>query len=98
MSPRMDNINNFSLSNNNENNNNIVEINNAINDNDNLNDEDDDLLNDIYDPDEQSLTKYNLIMCELYHTRLHGDIDTTNIYNYYLVMWKYKKLNMITTK
>ena len=89
MSPRMDNINNFSLSNNNENNNNIVEINNA-----DLNDYIEFIDDIYYEENEQNRTKYNLILCELYNTRLHGDVDTTNIYNYYLVMWKYKKLNI----
>ena len=88
MSPRMDNINNFSLSNNNENNN-IVEINNA-----DLNDYMEYIDDNFYTEDEQSQTKYNLLLCELYNERLHGNIDTTNIYNYYLVMWKYKKFRI----
>jgi len=97
MSPRMDNINNFSLSNNNENNyNNNAEINNNNDNNVIDDDDDDDNLSDIYIDDEPSPAKYNLILCELYNTRLHGDlhINTTNIYNYYLVLWKYKTRNM----
>jgi hypothetical protein len=88
MSPRMDNINNFSF-NNNENYSNASEINNDDNDNDN-----DDYVDNYYIEDEPSRTKYNLLLCELYNTRIHGDIDTTNIYNYYLVIWKYKTFNI----
>jgi len=94
MSPRMNNLENFSLSNNDEVN--AGEINN--NDNDNDNDNDDNYMeyydHHYYTEDEPSRTKYNLILCELYNTRLHGDIDITNIYNYYLVMWKYKTINI----
>jgi len=86
MSPRMDNINNL-LFNNNENNYNNAEINNNNNDND-------DYVDNYYIEDEPSRTKYNLLLCELYNTRIHGDIDTTNIYNYYLVIWKYKTFNI----
>jgi hypothetical protein len=86
----MNNLKNFSLSNNDEVN--AGEINN--NENNDIDTDDEDNLSDIYVDDEQSPSKYNLILCELYNTRLHGSINITNIYNYYLVMWKYKTFNI----
>jgi hypothetical protein len=91
MAPRMNNLENFSLSNNI----NADNVHENENNNDNeIDTDDEDNLSDIYVDDEQSPTKYNLILCELYNTRLHGSINITNIYNYYLVMWKYKTINI----
>ncbi len=92
MAPRMNNLENFSLNDNINDNVHENENNNNNNDNDDFDEEDN--LSDIYVDGDQSQTKYNLILCELYNTRLHGTVNITNIYNYYLVMWKYKTFNI----
>lgn len=46
-----------------------------------------------YDPDEPSLTRYNISLCELYNSRIHGN-DESNVLYHYLVHSRYKKLNM----
>jgi hypothetical protein len=62
MAPRMNNLENFSL-NNNINNDNVHENeNNNNNNNDNDDSDEEDNLSDIYVDDEQSPTKYNLIL------------------------------------
>ena len=50
----------------------------------------DSIANIIYEPEEHSLTRYNIIICELYNARIHG---TTNaeVLNHYLVHSRYKK-------
>jgi hypothetical protein len=47
----------------------------------------------IYDPEEESRTKYNISLCELYNKRLHGDGDINPV-NHFLVHSRYKKLDM----
>ena len=31
----------------------------------------------LYEPEEESLTRYNIILCELYNTKIHGSLDNT---------------------
>ena len=58
-------------------------------------DEDDDDYIDsiIYEPDEQSLTRYNITICELYNARIHGPLNTEALHHY-LVYSRYKKLDI----
>jgi hypothetical protein len=37
-----------------------------------------------YEPEEHSLTKYNISLCELYNKRLHGDDNSDVLYHYLL--------------
>jgi hypothetical protein len=48
----------------------------------------------IYEPEESSLTKYNIILCELYNNKLHGNNANNNIHFHYLVHSRFKNLNM----
>jgi len=49
--------------------------------------EDDDIM---YDPEEGSFTKYNIVLCELYNKHYHGYIDG-EINNHYLTLIRFKK-------
>ena len=55
---------------------------------------DDDEQDIIYDSDEQTCTKYNIILCELYNHYLHGVTENVIINSHYLVSWRFKQLNM----
>jgi hypothetical protein len=55
-------------------------------------DYDDDL---IYEPEEESITKYNISLCELYNRRIHGNENSDVLYHY-LVDSRYKALDMIS--
>jgi hypothetical protein len=46
----------------------------------------DDLM---YDPEEESLTKYNIVLCELYNKDYHGYVDG-EINNHYLSLIRFK--------
>ena len=48
--------------------------------------EDDDIM---YDPEEDSLTKYNIVLCELYNKEYHGYVDG-EINNHYLTLIRFK--------
>ena len=55
--------------------------------------DDNDYDETIYDCDEISATKYNIILCELHNDKIHGAVnDQTN--NDYLLINRIKKLNM----
>jgi hypothetical protein len=56
-------------------------------------DEDNDYEN-IYDCDELSTTKYNIILCELYNETIHGPSDNNAVNSGYLVLYRFKKFNM----
>jgi len=43
----------------------------------------------IYEPEEPSSTKYNIVLCELYNTEYHGYIDG-EINNHYLSLMRFK--------
>jgi len=53
----------------------------------------------LYQPEEQSLTRYNIILCELYNSKLHGSLENgskeENIG--YLVCCRLKKLDLELT-
>ena len=55
-------------------------------------DEDDD-RNIVYDADETSITRYNIILCELYNEGLHGDTTNANVKSSYLVYCRFKNLD-----
>jgi hypothetical protein len=75
-------------------------IGNAYNDNDNEYDddeyEDDSDIDDdvIYDPDESSPTRYNIVLCELHNPKIHGIDPQSNVTSHYLVDCRFKRLNM----
>jgi hypothetical protein len=48
-----------------------------------------------YEPEEQSLTKYNMTLCELYNRTLHGN-ESSDVLYHYLVHSRYKILDMKT--
>ena len=55
--------------------------------------EDDD--NKYYEPEEQSTTKYNIVLCELYNERVHG-ISSNEIVKYnYLTINRYKTFDNV---
>ncbi len=58
------------------------------------NSDSDDYYDDIiYDPEEESRTKFNISLCELYNKRLHGN-ENSNVLYHYLVDSRYKILDM----
>jgi hypothetical protein len=55
---------------------------------------DDEYVNDIvYDPEEVSLTRYNISLCEIYNSRIHGAVNSDVLYHY-LVHSRYKKFDI----
>ena len=44
----------------------------------------------IYEPEEPSLTKYNIVLCELYNKEYHGQTDG-EINNHYLTLMRFTK-------
>jgi hypothetical protein len=71
----------------------MSESNNDYEDNEYYDDyeEDEDLD---YEPDEDSLTKYNIIICELYNELIHGRTPNLNVKSHYLVNIRFKKFNI----
>ena len=73
------------------------------NDNDNDNDNDsyfdiddydsDDYEENVYDCDEISPTKYNIVLCELFNNKLHGNTNK-EVINHYLLINSMKKLDL----
>jgi len=57
-------------------------------------DEDDDTHSVLYEPDDTSNTRYNIILCELYNTELHGETNNEVLKTSYLVYCRFKKLDM----
>jgi hypothetical protein len=53
--------------------------------------EDDDSV--VYNSDEQSTTRYNIILCELYNELLHGETDDLRVKSSYLVYCRFKQLD-----
>lgn len=48
----------------------------------------------IYDVEENSLTKYNIVLCEKYDSIMHGvSVPKIDDHSYYLTHYKIKKLN-----
>jgi hypothetical protein len=51
--------------------------------------------NIIYEPEEESKTKFSIVLCELYNSKFHGEpIDKNVLYNY-MVINRFKTLNML---
>ena len=48
----------------------------------------------IYDYDEISPTKYNIVLCELYNSKLHGNTNNNDVNNHYLLINRIKKLDI----
>lgn len=67
-------------------------------DNEIYSDSDEDIDNEnfdellVYEPEENSLTKYNIVLCELYNPELHGTCDGEINYHY-LTIVRFKKFN-----
>lgn len=43
-----------------------------------------------YEPEEHSLTKYNIIICELYNKNIHGKTNDLKLKESYLTIYRYK--------
>ncbi len=48
----------------------------------------------IFEPEETSPTKYNIVICELFNSKLHGNPENEEINFHYLVKSRFKNLNM----
>lgn len=57
-------------------------------------DDDDDEDSIIYDAHDISNTRYNIILCELYNTELHGETNDELLKTSHLVYCRFKKLDM----
>ena len=62
-------------------------------DSDNESEYDVDISNTIYEPEEESLTRFNISLCELYNKNVHGNVNSEVLYHY-LVFFRYKNLNV----
>jgi hypothetical protein len=62
---------------------------------DSFSDDDFENFDIIYEPEENSNTRFNIVLCELYNDKIHGvaSNDSSVIYHY-LTINRYKKLNM----
>jgi len=49
--------------------------------------------NDIYEPEEISATRFNIVLCELHNEMLHGLENNSAIQYHYLVSARFKNLN-----
>lgn len=56
-------------------------------------DNDEEINNIIYEPDEISNSRFNIALCELYNSHLHGLINSEVLYHY-LVHTRYKSLHI----
>lgn len=59
---------------------------------DNEDDEDDEEL--IFEFDEQTPTKFNIVLCDYYNDKLHGKPKTDDINTHYLVIYIFKKFDI----
>jgi hypothetical protein len=50
--------------------------------------------NNIYDPEEKSLTQYNIILCELYNDNIHGSSGNSQVKYHYLVNCRFKEFDI----
>jgi hypothetical protein len=55
--------------------------------------DEDDYENSVYEPEEQSTTKYNIVLCELYNKNIHGISSNQSIKYNYLTITRYKVIN-----
>jgi hypothetical protein len=66
---------------------------NSETDNESTYDSEDEEINyNLYQPEEISLTKYNIVICEKYNTQFHG-MSTDDIIYHYLTHIRYKRFN-----
>jgi hypothetical protein len=49
---------------------------------------------DIYDPEEESTTRFNIVYCDLYKELLHGETNNEHLKKSFLVINRYKKLDL----
>jgi len=57
-------------------------------------DDDTSYYNIMYDPEEISLTRFNIVLCELYNNKIHGTPSpNSNIEYHYLTINRYKNLD-----
>lgn len=47
-----------------------------------------------YEPEEKSLTRFNISICELYNSKIHGK-DNSNVLYHYIVISRYKNIDDI---
>jgi hypothetical protein len=58
-------------------------------------DDEDDNYNYIYDIEEESTTKYNIVLCELYNKLIHGIPPLkSDVKNHYLVTYRFKQFKL----
>ena len=57
-------------------------------------DDTDEHENDFYEEDEISNTKYNIVLCEIFHHLIHGETNTSELNTQYLIISTFKSLNM----
>jgi hypothetical protein len=58
-------------------------------------DEEEEEEQDVYEPEEISKTRFNIVICELYNWKLHGKPSkNSNIDKHYLVVNRFKRLNI----
>lgn len=62
-------------------------------DSENESEYDEEISNTIYEPEEESLTRFNISLCELYNKNVHGNVNSEVLYHY-LVFFRYKIFNM----
>jgi hypothetical protein len=65
----------------------------SVNDNYSESENESDYDNIIYDPEELSTTKYNIVICERYNELIHG-ISSVDMNNHYLTYIRFKQLDM----
>jgi hypothetical protein len=51
----------------------------------------DDEYDNMYEPEEISSTKYNLVLAEIYNESVHGANQFSEINNYYMVLYRFKQ-------
>jgi hypothetical protein len=61
---------------------------------DDISSEEDAEYETMFEPEETSSTKYNIILCELFNDKLHGRSENDEINLHYLVKSRFKNLNM----
>ena len=54
---------------------------------------DEDFCSNVYEPEEKSRTKYNLVLCEIYNELIHGIPIHSYVNTHYLVSNRFKQFN-----
>ena len=55
-------------------------------------DDNSDTTNTFYDSEEKSNTKYNIVLCEIYNDKIHGQNNVNDVH--YIVISRFKQLNL----